>query len=210
MAAASSSGAAGQAVMTPYAAPVIPVPTVDDVAIAEARKKALRALDAKICEQDDATALAAIETALKLVSNIVDQPSEPKFRKFRANNPAITKKLIRCPGGQDLLLALGFRTKVMEFEEFWVVEDSPVLLRTLADAMQALERYRDLTRSKIERNAKVRKEALLNMTEDRARTLAAIEEDKLLRKEREQFKPTPTAGQADAQLTVANSAQDVS
>ena len=79
-----------------YAAPVIPVPTTEDMALAEARKKVLRALDAKICEQDEPTALAAIETVLKLVGNIVDTPSEPKFRKFRSNNPAISKKLLRC------------------------------------------------------------------------------------------------------------------
>lgn len=147
----------------------------------------LRALDAKICEQDEATALAAIETALKLTSNIIDQPSEGKFRKFRGNNPAISKKLLKCPGGQDLLVALGFRTKVMEFEEFWVAEDADneaVLMRTLADGAQALERYRELTVVKVERNAKARREKLANTNDERMRTLQAIEEDKQQRRER--------------------------
>ena len=127
---------------------------------------------------------AAIETAPKLVGNIIDQPGEAKFRRFRANNPAISKKLLSCPGGQDLLLAMGFHTKVMEFEEFWVAEDSPLLMRALAEAAQALERYRELTRIKLERSAKLRKEKLANMTEERQRTLAAIEEDKATRRER--------------------------
>merc|ERR1719263_2100025 len=180
-AAASSSSGAGA-----YPSLPIKAPTAADLAVAEARKKVLRALDAKICEQDEATALAAIETALKLAGNVVDQPSEPKFRKFRANNPGISKKLLKCPGGVDLLLGLGFHTKVMEFEEFWVTNDADeaMLIRTLADGVQALERYRELTTIKLERNAKVRREKLANMNDERARTLQAIEEDKQLRRER--------------------------
>ena len=138
----------------------------------------LRALDAKITHQDDPTALACIETALKLVNNVVQNPSEPKYRRIRSNNPAISKRLLRCPGGQDLLLALGFRTKVMEFEEMWIVEEAPTLQRVLAEGAIILERYLGLTREKIERTAKQRAERMANMNEDRARTLQAIEEDK--------------------------------
>lgn len=183
-----SSGDTAGAPQVQYNAPAIMAPSAEDLAIADARKKVLRALDARICEQDEPTTLAAIEIALKLVGNIVDQPSEAKFRRFKSNNPSISKKLLRCPGGQDLLIALGFRTKVMEFEEFWVAEDSPVLMRTLAEGLQALERYQDLTRTKLERNAKNRQEKLANMTEERVRTLQAIEEDKALRREREEIR----------------------
>jgi hypothetical protein len=167
--------------------PVVPIaaPTAEDIVVQEARKKVLRALDSKVTQQDDATALAAIETCLKLVNNIVANPMEPKFRKIRANNPGFSKKVLRCPGGQDLLLGLGFRTKVMEFEEMWVVEEDPVLHRALAEGAVVLERYLSLTREKIERTAKQRKEKLANMNEDRLRTLQAIEDDKAARRERE-------------------------
>ena len=167
--------------------PVVPIaaPTAEDIVVQEARKKVLRALDSKVTQQDDATALAAIETCLKLVNNIVANPMEPKFRKIRANNPGFSKKVLRCPGGQDLLLGLGFRTKVMEFEEMWIVEEDPVLHRALAEAAVVLERYLGLTREKIERAARQRKEKLANMNEDRQRTLQAIEDDKAARRERE-------------------------
>jgi hypothetical protein len=167
--------------------PVVPIaaPTAEDIVVQEARKKVLRALDSKVTQQDDATALAAIETCLKLVNNIVANPMEPKFRKIRANNPGFSKKVLRCPGGQDLLLGLGFRTKVMEFEEMWVVEEDPVLHRALAEGAVVLERYLSLTREKIERTATQRKEKLANMNEDRLRTLQAIEDDKAARRERE-------------------------
>ena len=189
----SSTAATASTTPVPYAAPIIPPVSAADIACSEARKKVLRALDSKICEQDEPTALAAIETALKLVSNIIDQPSEPKYRKFRANNPAISKKLLRCPGGQDLLLGLNFRTKVMEFEEFWTGDavensDATLLMRILAEGAEALERYRELTRIKIERNAKLRREKLANSNEERQRTLQAIEEDKADRKRAEELR----------------------
>ena len=50
-----------------YPAPPIAAPTAVDLAVTEGRKKCVRALDAKICEQDEPTALAAIETALKVI-----------------------------------------------------------------------------------------------------------------------------------------------
>ena len=36
---------------------------------------------------------------------------------------AVAAGALTCPGGQDVLIGLGFRTKVMEFEEFWVCEE---------------------------------------------------------------------------------------
>ena len=164
--------------------PPIPVPSSADLGVAENRKLVVRALDSKISQQDAPTALTAIETVLKLASNILEQPSEPKYRKFRASNPGISKKVLACPGGQDLLIALGFRTQVFEFEEHWVAEDGPLLMRTLAEATQSLEHYRELARKQIERAAKLRTEKLANTNEERQRTLQAIEEDKALRRER--------------------------
>jgi len=176
------------AAATPFAAAVITPPSVEELAVAENRKMVLRALDSKISKQDAPSALAAIELALKLVTNIISQPSEPKYKKFRANNPAISQKLLRCPGGQDLILALGFRTKVVEFEEQWVADDGPLLMRTLAECTPLLENYRDLERKKIDRDAKQRQEKLANSNDERLRTLAAIEEDKANRRERERMR----------------------
>ena len=88
----------------------ITAPTAEDLVVQDARKKVLRALDSKITQQDDPTALAAIETVSKLVNNIVSNPMEPKYRKIRSNNPTFSKKVLRCPGGQDLLLALPIHT----------------------------------------------------------------------------------------------------
>ena len=81
----------------------------------------------------------------------------------------------------------------MEFEEFWTVDavensDATLLMRILAEGAEALERYRELTRIKIERNAKLRREKLANSNEERQRTLQAIEEDKADRKRAEELR----------------------
>lgn len=163
-------------------------PTSEDATVAESRKMVVRALDSKICEEEAPVALAAISTACTLINNIITHPDEAKYKKIRTNNPAIRKKLLQCPGAQDLLLALGFRTKVIEFEEFWIVDDSPIVHRMLADGLLALERYKELTETKIERNAKIRRERLANMNDDRAKVLADIEADKQARRDREEMR----------------------
>jgi len=51
-----------------------------------------------------------------------------------------------------------------------------------------LENYLDLMRNKIERNAKQRREKLANLNDERLRTLQAIEDDKVERRERERMR----------------------
>ena len=68
------------------------------------------------------------------------------------------------------------------------MDDSPVVHRMLADGLLALERYKELTETKIERNAKLRKEKLANMNDDRAKVLADIEADKQARRDREEMR----------------------
>jgi len=179
------SPSAQEAPAAPALSMASPAPTADDIAVADARKLVLRALDSKISQQEDGTALAAMETASKLVANILDTPSDPRYRRFRANNPAISKKLLRCPGGVDLILALGFRTHVHEFEEVWTAEDSHLLMRRLSEGQAVLSNYVELTRKKIERTAALRQQKLAGQELDRMMTLRAIEEDKSERRDRQ-------------------------
>ena len=165
-------------------APVIQPPSADDEAVANNRKLVARACDTKISQQDAPTALAALELLLKLTNNIIANPSEPKYRRFRSNNPKISQTILRCPGGQDVLVALGFRTKVMEFEEHWIAEETSVLMRTLAEAATVLENYCGLERTKVERNAKQRTDKLAGASDERQRTLMQIKEDEAERRER--------------------------
>ena len=143
----------GSAAPTLYAAPVITPPTPEELRLAEARKQMLRALDTKITQEDDATALAAIELLEKLVSNILTHPDEPKYREFKASNPTISKKLLKVPGGLEFLNAAGFSTKVVQFEEIWQLHGSGLELAVLEHAQEGLARYKALVHERLQRRS---------------------------------------------------------
>ena len=180
---AAASSAPSMSAAVPYAAPAITLPTAEDETVSANRKLVARALDTKVSQQDSATAMAAIELLLKLANNIIANPDEPKYRQFRSNNPKIRQAILRCPGGQDVLLALGFRTKVVEFEEHWVADETPVLIRTLAESVVVLQNYRDLEQIKIDRLAKVREQKLAGANDERQKILMQIKEDEAERRE---------------------------
>eukprot|EP00965_Chrysotila_dentata_P042038 1394583-Pleurochrysis_carterae.AAC.4 len=173
---------AGHDVTIPYRAPDLP--TKEDLQVAEAKKLVLRVLDTRISQQDPPTALCAIQLALKLVSNILDNPGEEKYQRFKSSNPKIQKQLLRVPGGDELLLHMGFKTKVQEFEEFWVACVSPIWLRVLGEARAGLARYETLVASKVEEQQKQTKQRLEGTNKVRQETLAQIEADKLDRRDR--------------------------
>ena len=138
---------------TLYAAPIIAPPTPEELRLAEARKQMLRALDTKITQEDDATALAAIELLERLVSNILTHPDEPKYREFKASNPAISKKLLKVPGGMEFVNAAGFSTKVVQFEEIWQLHGSGIELTVLEHAQEGLARYKALVHERLQRRS---------------------------------------------------------
>ena len=148
---APSTAEASAAPMLPYTAPIITPPTPDELRLAEARKQMLRALDTKITQQDDATALGAIELLEKIVSNILSQPDEPKYRQFKASNPAISKKLLKVPGGMEFVNAAGFSTTVVQFEEHWQLLGLGIELIVLEHAQEALGRYKVLVLERLQR-----------------------------------------------------------
>ena len=120
----------------------------------------------------------------KLAANILANPGDPKFMRIRANNPSISKKLIHFPGGTDVLLALGFKVTVADFEEFWVADGSPPQTRILGEAREVLRHYRELLEARVEGAAKSRREKLAGLSEERQQTLAQIEADKADRRDR--------------------------
>jgi hypothetical protein len=58
---------------------------------------------------NEATTQAALTTIQKILTNIISNKTEPKYRTIRLQNPAIKSKVIDVAGGLDLLLATGFQ-----------------------------------------------------------------------------------------------------
>ena len=188
-----------------YAAPpvVIHPPTADDLAVAESRKLVLRALDSKLSQQDDAAAAAAIELATKLASNIVQNPDEPKYRRFKASNPAISKKLLKQPGGVDLVLAMGFRTVVFEMEEHWTADGSELQRRKLGEALEVLAHYAGVVRARAAAKESARAAKLSGMSEERERALRDIQGDREDRKDKVWVRPSENKAPPGASMGIA-------
>mmetsp|Transcript_8393 Transcript_8393/g.16870 ORF Transcript_8393/g.16870 Transcript_8393/m.16870 type:complete len:193 (-) Transcript_8393:98-676(-) len=168
----------------PYVAPLITPPTPEELRLAEARKQMLRALDTKITQQDDKTALAAIELLEKIVSNILSQPDEPKYRQFKASNPTISKKLLKVPGGREFINAAGFSTAVVQFEEVWQLLGSGIELAVLEQAQEGLGRYKALVHERLQKRETAREERKRGVDKDKELILQQIEADKSDRKDK--------------------------
>lgn len=77
---------------------------------------------------------------LKLLSNILDNPKEEKFRKFRKTNHRISSELMSLDGMEQLILDAGFE----------LVNDEFVLLRGGLGVMSKLKNYRDFFQTRLD------------------------------------------------------------
>lgn len=57
-------------------------------------------------------------TLRKIAANVLDQPSELRFRRLRYSNSTLATKVLPVPGAEELLRAIGFeRTSVDEHND---------------------------------------------------------------------------------------------
>ena len=56
---------------------------------------------------------ARVFQALVYVSNILENPDEDKFKQLKKSNAALQRRLLSKPGGEELLLNLGFSPQVV-------------------------------------------------------------------------------------------------
>ncbi|DAZ93713.1 TPA: hypothetical protein N0F65_009639 [Lagenidium giganteum] len=74
-----------------------------------------------LLRQEPAKAITACETMLKMLSNILTQPCEDKFRKIRLSNASIQTKLVAVPGAVELLKEAGFVQTAVDGDEFLIL-----------------------------------------------------------------------------------------
>ncbi|RUS18348.1 hypothetical protein BC937DRAFT_88861 [Endogone sp. FLAS-F59071] len=133
------------------------------------------------------TTFLCLSLVLTLVSNILDHPNNPAFLSVKTKNPRIQSNLILVPGGVDLILELGFRRRVIEFEEKYVFEamneTGLALLVIGKDALETSLRKAEERKVVAERLAKEEKDEEANRKKD---VLLKIEDDKQRRKMRQE------------------------
>ncbi|KAI0335475.1 hypothetical protein GY45DRAFT_1333495 [Cubamyces sp. BRFM 1775] len=65
-------------------------------------------------------ALQSLQTVLKLAENLLAEPEEPKYRKFRRHNGHIKRLVVDPMGVLQLVVDLGWRDKTIDFETWYV------------------------------------------------------------------------------------------
>ena len=67
----------------------------------------------------------SVEVVLRLLRNIVKEPANAKFRRFRMGNPKIREAVIEVAGGVELLEIVGFGLKEEGGEMWAILEEAP-------------------------------------------------------------------------------------
>ncbi|KAG8179717.1 hypothetical protein JTE90_006622 [Oedothorax gibbosus] len=65
-----------------------------------------------------------IETLARYLTNILDNPTEDKYRKIRINNKVFQERIINLEGAFDFLKAAGFNRQLDGEEEYFVFEET--------------------------------------------------------------------------------------
>mmetsp|Transcript_38756 Transcript_38756/g.51063 ORF Transcript_38756/g.51063 Transcript_38756/m.51063 type:complete len:428 (-) Transcript_38756:224-1507(-) len=105
--------AASAPVLTPAPAPTqpasgnFPLPTPAPAAQPVATDPISLAI-AQITSQPAPTARGALSTLSKIIQNIIDNPMEDKYRSIKRSNAAFQKKIGSIPGGEAIMIAMGF------------------------------------------------------------------------------------------------------
>lgn len=79
-----------------------------------------------------------------ILENIINHPQDEKYRSISAHSEKMTRMLTDHDECAELLLAMGFRKRVVEFHEKWVLAHlSAIDKARLQDTLVTLQEYRD-------------------------------------------------------------------
>ena len=71
-------------------------------------------------ESEGPKALAA-RTLASICRNVLEKPTQLRFRRLRAANPNFADRVARCPGALAVLQAIGFVSQMYHDGEYWVL-----------------------------------------------------------------------------------------
>eukprot|EP00667_Euglena_gracilis_P026937 EG_transcript_32890 len=135
------------------------------------------------------------ETAITILSNVVNHPTEEKYRRLKCRNATVQKKVLQCRGGDELFSSVGWRKAVYDMEEFLLYEgDDYNLLSAVIGKLQRLQTAVSASHAGTRRTNEDERQAVLQM----------VEEDKRARAERYSKAPVPPppSGKAEDPLGV--------
>ncbi|KAH9899862.1 hypothetical protein C8Q73DRAFT_337610 [Cubamyces lactineus] len=124
-------------------------------------------------------ALQSLQTVLKLAENLLAEPEEPTFRKFRRHNGHIKRLVVEPKGVLQLVIDLGWRDKTIDFETWYVFTGKNYHnLRVGASVIKEILRNVQ-TQQQEENDARSREEAERKSSEEKERLRVQFLDDRL-------------------------------
>ncbi|KAK8847349.1 hypothetical protein IAR55_005206 [Kwoniella newhampshirensis] len=176
----------------------------------ELRLKFGRLLDRGIVRDNGyKQSLEAVETLIKIASNIQNS-DDPKYRTLKASNSLLKNKVLSVKGGQDYLIALGFRTQAIDFTQHFVFHKTLKRMHELEIGVATLKDHVDNLQKRVDNSSKsviahaqeeaARKaNALREIEADRDLVKARVERERIVREAREKAESEKAAREAQAE-----------
>ena len=79
----------------------------------------------------------AVILLLKIITKIIENPMDEKFRKLKTSNPTFNTKITNIPGGSDCMRAIGFQL----IGEYWILEPTMEAWNILLACQQKLDKF---------------------------------------------------------------------
>ncbi|KAF8621671.1 hypothetical protein AX15_007684 [Amanita polypyramis BW_CC] len=123
----------------------------------ERRLEFRRLIDPKIIRPNSRDqAMASLNTLLRIAENLIREPDNQRFKRFRATNPHIKRDLVDPKGTLEYAIGMGFRPQVHEFDQYYVHD--PRYMNDLQMGYTILKDFLDLENDKAERANRAKKE----------------------------------------------------
>jgi hypothetical protein len=157
---------------------------------AEAKERLIRAVTAILNPLVNPPPLQeqCVVTLHTLCKNVIDNPTDDRYRRVKANSRTMTQKVLACRGGEEFLNAAGWRKVALDYEGYYRCEDTARCAATLRQAEDVLRKNLQLCREKTERHERAKTKEKDDAARQKEEARRAIEEDKARRREAEERK----------------------
>eukprot|EP01125_Pyxidicula_operculata_P009522 TRINITY_DN3136_c0_g1_i1.p1 TRINITY_DN3136_c0_g1~~TRINITY_DN3136_c0_g1_i1.p1 ORF type:complete len:202 (+),score=36.07 TRINITY_DN3136_c0_g1_i1:17-622(+) len=150
------------------------------------KAKALRRIyDSQMTKElDTPTLVKTLETISTILSNIIKNPDEEKFRKVPDQNAKFQSTVLERKGGKSFIIQCGFSKKVIENREFWCISNEKLDIENLQVASELIEEKKTAFTSQMELEKKKWEIEKIENSKRSEVAKKAFEEDRATWKER--------------------------
>ncbi|KAJ4478142.1 hypothetical protein J3R30DRAFT_3479735 [Lentinula aciculospora] len=178
------------------------------------RQKFRRLIDPGIMRPNpELEAIEAMKVLFKLSENLIREPDNPKFQRFKTTNTLIQKHIVSPKGTVEFLRELGFHPEVVDFQPFYIfnpkrMQDLKIGNAMLKESLEIQEqkkaRTMGSTQTVQEARAEVIEKVQLAFMEDRRDKMEHDEREKQSRAARAEIEARKAAQEGRRESTQSN------